>query len=274
MSDITQFPAYRSPLTSLSPQSSEGHLSTPATTDSCSQTLRVPAASGDMSFLPNASRNVLVVGSSGHARVVIDLLIQLGTYSVSGVVDSYVRSGTVCGGILILGTEHDVARLIEEYDVYGLVVAIGDNYVRMQMVETLKKAAPESRFITAIHPHSYVAPDVRFGEGTVVMAGAVINSGSVIKDHCIINTNASLDHDSVMEDYSSLGPRAATGGNVTLGKFTAVSLGANVIHGINIGEHTLIGAGSTVVRDIPSNVVALGLPARVTRPRRIGERYL
>jgi acetyltransferase-like isoleucine patch superfamily enzyme len=53
-----------------------------------------------------------------------------------------------------------------------------------------------------------------------------------------------------------------------------IGLGANVVHGLVIGEHTVIGAGSTVVRDVPDCVVALGSPARVTRTRSPGDRYL
>lgn len=272
VSDTTYFPAYRAPLVPSTLRPSE--ILSSATGAGLRTSPNQDAAGHSVPSSDARPRKVLVVGSSGHARVVIDILVQLKTFSVHGIVDSYAECGTFCGDIPILGTEHDMARLIDEHDVYGVVVAIGDNYVRMQMVEILRKTAPGLRFITAIHPNAYVAPDVRFGEGTVVMAGTVINTGSIVKDHCIINTNASLDHDGVMEDYSSLGPNAAAGGNVTVGKCTAISLGANVIHRINIGEHTVIGAGAAVIKDIPSYVVALGVPARVARTRQAGDRYL
>ena len=47
-----------------------------------------------------------------------------------------------------------------------------------------------------------------------------------------------------------------------------------VIQEITIGKHTIIGAGAVVFRSIPDQVVAYGTPARVIRPRNIGERYL
>jgi acetyltransferase-like isoleucine patch superfamily enzyme len=64
------------------------------------------------------------------------------------------------------------------------------------------------------------------------------------------------------------------GGNVQVGTGTMIGLGANVVHGLVIGAHTVIGAGSTVVHDVPDHVVALGSPARVTRTRSAGDRYL
>ena len=91
---------------------------------------------------------------------------------------------------------------------------------------------------------------------------------------CILNNNSSLDHDSKMLDYSSLAPGVSIGGNVQIGLFTAVSLGAKVIHGIIIGEHTIIGAGSIVLKNIPKYVIAYGTPAKVIRDRIVGEKYL
>ena len=46
-----------------------------------------------------------------------------------------------------------------------------------------------------------------------------------------------------------------------------VWLGGGVIvgPGVTIGENTVVGAGAVVVRDLPSNVVAVGNPARVMR---------
>lgn len=46
-----------------------------------------------------------------------------------------------------------------------------------------------------------------------------------------------------------------------------VWLGANVVvlPGVTIGENSVIGAGSVVTKDIPANVVAMGIPCRVVR---------
>ncbi|CAN0599228.1 unnamed protein product, partial [Ectocarpus sp. 12 AP-2014] len=59
-----------------------------------------------------------------------------------------------------------------------------------------------------------------------------------------------------------------------LGRFSAISLGVNVINGIEIGQHTVIGAGALVVDHFGDNVMAYGSPARIIRKRSVGEPYL
>jgi len=61
---------------------------------------------------------------------------------------------------------------------------------------------------------------------------------------------------------------------VHIGAFTAVGLGASVIHEVTIGPHTVIGAGAVVLVEVPDHVVAFGVPARVVRARAEGEPYL
>ena len=52
---------------------------------------------------------------------------------------------------------------------------------------------------------------------------------------------------------------------VRIGNNVWVGGGVHMDHGITIGDNTVIGAGSVITRDIPSNVVAAGVPCRVIR---------
>ena len=145
-----------------------------------------------------------------------------------------------------------------------IIIAVGDCPTRLELAD---RAAGEGfTFITAIHPSAVVAGDVAIGEGTVVAAGAVINPGSVIGRHCIINTRSSVDHDGRIGDGVHIAPAAALAGNVTVGRASWVGIGSCVIQKITIGEGTMIGAGAVVIRDIPSHVTAVGVPAKVLKP--------
>ena len=172
----------------------------------------------------------------------------------------------------MLGQDSDLPGALD--GVSKGIVAIGDNHRRLEIVERIQKLVKSFEFVTVIHPSAVVAKSVTLGAGTVVMAGAVINPGTKVGHHCIINTRASIDHDNQIEDFVSLGPGAITGGCVKIGRGTAIALGAKIIDGINIGAQTVIGAGATVLADAQDLVVAYGTPARVIRDRKAGDPYL
>lgn len=52
-------------------------------------------------------------------------------------------------------------------------------------------------------------------------------------------------------------------GKIKLGDNTFIGHNAIIMPGVTIGSNVVIGAGSIVTKDIPSNTVAVGVPARV-----------
>jgi sugar O-acyltransferase (sialic acid O-acetyltransferase NeuD family) len=219
-------------------------------------------------------RNIVVAGASGQAKIVVDVLERTVQYQVIGYVDTYKEAGTWWYGYPILGTEKDLPLLIKKHCITGVMLGVGDNWLRSQMVERIQASVPELDFVSAIHPSSLIARGVVIGKGTLMMAGVVVNSDARIGEFCTLCTRSSLDHDSTMGNFSSLAPNVATGGGVSIANFAAIGLGASIIHGVSIGEHTIVGAGSAVIGSLPGYTVAYGTPARVIRPRIAGEHYL
>ena len=219
-------------------------------------------------------QNIVIVGSSGHAKVVIDVVEQEGRYRIAGLLDRYRKTGEETLGYPVLGREEDLPKLVESHGVNGVLVAIGDNFIRSMVAARVGDICPTLPAVNAIHPNASIGKEVSIGDGTVIMAGVVVNASCSIGRFCILNTNASLDHDSVMEDFSSLAPRATTGGYCRIGNHSAVSIGAVLTYGVHIGEHSVIGAGSTVLRHLKSFRVAYGTPAEEVRRRHMGDRYL
>ncbi|GKX30820.1 acetyltransferase [Vallitalea longa] len=214
-------------------------------------------------------QDIVVFGAGGHSKVIIDIIEREGKYSIIGLIDNYNRAESHFG-YHILTDEIEVIM----NNVYGGIIAIGDNWSRHVITDEIKSINPNFRFVSCISPNSCIAREVEIGEGSAIMAGAVINSSTRIGKHCIINSNSSIDHDNIIGDFVSIAPNVTTGGNVIVGDHTAVGLGTNVIHRINIGCNTVIGAGSTVIRDIGSYVVAYGIPCKVVRKRNKEDKYL
>ncbi len=218
--------------------------------------------------------NIALVGSSGQAKVIIDLVEKEGRYKIVGLIDAARSIGDSTLGYSVLGREIDLPALIVEYGLKGILIAIGDNSVRAIVAATILELCPNLPFVTAVHPSASIGKQATLGSGTVVMAGAVVNPCCQVGQFCILNTKASLDHDSVMEDFSSLAPGVTTGASCRIGTYSAVSIGAVLRHGITIGEHSVIGGGSYVSKDVEPFSIAYGTPARKIRARQQGEKYL
>jgi sugar O-acyltransferase (sialic acid O-acetyltransferase NeuD family) len=213
------------------------------------------------------SSGVILFGAGGHARVVADIAWLSGHEVLAVVVDA---GGGVPGVPLL----RDAAQAARQFPAARWCVCIGDNHARETVVARLAAQVAGLHFRALVHPRATVARDARIGDGTVVMAGAVVNPGTAIGLHCIVNTGACIDHDNVLDDFSSVAPGACTGGNVRVGAGSAVGIGATVRHGVTIGARTVIGAGSVVLADVPQASVAFGVPCRVVRGRSPADPYL
>lgn len=81
------------------------------------------------------------------------------------------------------------------------------------------------RLAAVVHPAASVGRDVEIGEGTVVMAGCMINSGARVGRNVIVNTGATIDHDCEIADGVHIGPGSHLCGNVAIGSATLIGAG-------------------------------------------------
>lgn len=214
---------------------------------------------------------VIVVGAGGHGAVVADILrcaheAGAPVVPVGFVDDTPGLQGSRVLDLPILGAVASLPR----HDHDAIVVAIGDNGARRTVTERLRESG--ERLATAIHPFASVAATARIGEGSMLSAGALVLPRAVIGRGVLLNTKASVDHDSVVGDFAHVSAGATVGANVRIGDEVLIALGASVTSRRSVGARTTIGAGAVVVRDIPADATAWGVPARVTSGDTAGDR--
>lgn len=201
------------------------------------------------------AQELIVVGAGGHAKVVIATARAAGFRVIGAVDDDQARWGSTILGVVISGP---VARVLEDRDARA-VLAIGNNATRRRL------GAAACAWATVVHPSAIVDASVALGAGSVVFAGAIIQPDARLGAHAIVNTGASIDHDCVLGDAVHVAPGARLAGNVALGDEVFFGIGAVAIPGVSVGARTTVGAGAAVVDDLPADVVAAGVPARVLR---------
>ena len=199
---------------------------------------------------------LIIIGASGHGKVVADIAIKINKWQSITFLDDD-ESIKTSMGLEVIGKTADAFINKDEADFF---VAIGSNITRGKIQEKLIEQG--LNVVSLIHPSAIIGTDVEIGIGTAVMAGVVINSSSRIGKGCIINTSSSLDHDNMIEDYAHISPGVRTAGNVGIGKGTWLGIGSVVSNNVNICSGCKVGAGAVVVKDITEPGTYVGIPVR------------
>lgn len=183
---------------------------------------------------------LVIVGAGGHGKVIADIALKNGYTDIKFVDDNVTG---ICLEFPIIGTTSNLETMDDGNT--DFVVAVGDNAVRRKIVES-----HDMHWIDLIHPSAQIGYGVTIDEGTVMMAGAVINSGAKIGRHCIINSCSVIEHDNRIGDFVHISPNATLGGTVRVGENSHIGIGATVRNNVTIGRNTVIGAGAVVVKNI------------------------
>lgn len=107
--------------------------------------------------------------------------------------------------------------------------------------------------------------NITVGENVFINAGCKFQDqgGIYIGDNTFIGHNvvlATLDHDIDPDKRHLLYPEP-----IYIGNKVWIGAGAIITKGVTIGDNSIIAAGAVVTHDIPNNVIAGGVPAKVIK---------
>jgi acetyltransferase EpsM len=206
-------------------------------------------------------RDLIIIGGGEHARVVIEAALSVpDRWRVVGLVDPMACEETVARmNVPRLGDDDCLARFPDAALILGQGTQGPDD--RRQRLVARTGAAPE-RWAVVIHNVAWVSPTADLGPGSVVLAGAVVNSGARIGHHCIVNTHACIEHDVMLGDFVHAAPGSIVAGGATVGKLSYLGMGSLVRDHRTIGQASLVGMGAVVTKSFEGGAVLVGVPAR------------
>lgn len=213
-------------------------------------------------------RDLVVWGAKGHAKVLREFMPGQG-FRIVALVDNDPDVVPPFADVPVLAGEAGLARFMagRGMPIHG-ITAIGGFRGRDRMALMALFARLGIEPVSALHPTAFVAADAEIGPGAHVLAQAAVGVEARIGEATIVNTRASVDHECVLGPGVHIAPGATLAGCVSVGTGTFIGPGAVVASGVRIGDDTIVGAGAVVVRDLPSGVVAFGVPARIVSSRR------
>lgn len=143
----------------------------------------------------------------------------------------------------------------------------------------LGKGVKLSRFInlygceigdeTKIGAFVEIQKNARVGRRCKVSSHTFICEGVTIEDHVFVGHGVTFTNDSYPRSTTAEGDLQTEKDwrvEPTLVKRGAsIGSGSTILSNVTVGENAIVGAGSVVTRDVPSNVIVVGNPAKILR---------
>lgn len=203
------------------------------------------------------SKNIFILGYSGHAYVVLDIALS-NDYVVKGYFDS-AKAINNPYHLNYIGEESkvDIKSILKSDYIFP---AIGSNNIRKKVIDFIE--SNHLNQTTLIDKSACISLKTTIGKSTLVGPRATINSMVEIGKGSIINSGAIIEHECKIGNFTHIAPGSVLAGNVTVGNHVFIGANATIIPGIKIGDNAVIGAGAVVINDIANNETWVGNPAR------------
>ena len=191
--------------------------------------------------LANPQKNTpTIIGVGMHAEVVLSILqAQDPSVAVEVVSHGTMEESAVPAALrpFYAGALHDKVSPGRTY-----VIGVGDNAKR----KAIASEFPRLRYASAVHPAARIASDATIGAGSVICAGAVVETKSAIGEHVIVNTGATVNHHANVRDFCHVAPGSTLCGKVSLFEGTFIGAGTTIVPNVAVAPWHFAKAGSLV----------------------------
>lgn len=211
---------------------------------------------------------IVIIGAGGLAREVKNLIdnINIGklTFEFLGyLVSDLDKLGEYDSKDEVIG---DFSWFKEQTHVINVAIGIGNPKSRLNVVNKLLTNYSQLVFPSLIHPSViYDKNSVTIEQGVIICASTVMTVNIMVQEFSFINLCCTVGHDAFIGRGSVLNPTVNISGGVSLGDGVLVGTGSQILQYVSVGSNSVIGAGACVTKQLPSNIVAVGVPAKAIK---------
>lgn len=119
----------------------------------------------------------------------------------------------------------------------------------------------------------FIREGSRVGENCLIGTGTMLDGSVQIGNNVKIQSGVYLPHGTVVGENVFIGPYACVTNDrypiskrlspVVIGNGCIIGANSTIVAGVRIGDNSVVAAGSVVTKDVPPNVVVIGVPARI-----------
>src|SRR5699024_10178137 len=201
------------------------------------------------------NNQLIIIGAGSLGVMTLDAALEMDCYEKISFVDDNKNRNEIIHGHQVIGGMDVLEDLDENWD---YIISIANNKVRKKISENFRL-----NYVNIIHPNVAISRFSEIGIGNIILPNTSIDLETIIKNHVILNKNNSRGHNVTMNNYAQASPGCNLGGIIDEGTF--IGLGANILPEMKIGSWSTIGAGAVVTKDVPNNVTAVGVPAKIIK---------
>lgn len=207
----------------------------------------------------------IIIGAGTYGEVYLSYLQESGIDVVGFLDDNKSLWDTKVRDIPVLGGLDVLPQVKELYGVEAVYCPIGNNKLRVQFLERAKELGYKTP--NFIHKSVVISPNVVIGEdGIYILPKVIIMPWCQIDNYVMMSVGAIVSHHSHLEKGCFLSFGVNFGASIIAHKYAYCGISSTIMTGLKeLGENCLIGAGAVVIKDVPTNAVVAGVPAKILK---------
>ena len=205
---------------------------------------------------------ILLYGGKSTALIVNEMLNDIGI-KPKYIFDEYIKKISFKTKATFSNKKKDLNKFIEKSNSFFVCIGMMDGKLRHHISKILREK--KLKQFSLISRNSIIDKSVKIGNGTLAMPNVVVHKFSKIGDDCYLNVNSIVDHECVIGNGVHLMGSCYVAGRVIIEDYASVGANATILPDIKIGKNAIVGAGSVVTKNVKSNEVVVGNPAKFLR---------
>tara|TARA_Y100000590_G_C15689451_1_gene1002879 strand:- start:204 stop:785 length:582 start_codon:yes stop_codon:yes gene_type:complete len=190
-------------------------------------------------------KKLYLFGGGGHSLSCIDVIEKQKKFKIKGIIDKKFKIRDKILDYPVVQESEIFKKSTREIN-HGLVCVgqIKSPNVRIKIFnEIIKRGIRPAKIIS---PLASISKNVKIGNGTIIMHGAIINPKAKIGKNCIINTGCIIEHEVVIEDHCHISTGVIINGGAIIKEKSFIGSGSIIIQKKIIKKNSIIPMGSII----------------------------